>query len=319
MNANARRLVRSAISLIFAAGLIALFFGFVSPAARAESRPAPPPQRPEMPEALMIPEDDAVVTIDGNCDYGTEYAEALQLDFEDAYATSGTIYLKQGGDYLYACLAGVTGGNDSRFARVYLDTDNERETWSESDDIGLQVDFDDGALSSYSGAGGYPGGYNPATIPGWTAAATEVDMDQAEFQIPITLTGGLCGKSFGLAVYHHHVDGSGDDYGWPSNTYYDYPNSWTASRFAAPPCSGGYITIPQDDEAATLDGSCDSGVEYGEALSFDFTEAGGAISTVYLKQDMYNLFVCMTGTQGTFDERYAAPLSGHRQRAGNLV
>ena len=46
------------------------------------------------------------------------------------------------------------------------------------------------------------------------------------------MTGGACGQPFGLAVYHHWLTGVGVDFGWPSNHWYDQPQTWTEVQLA---------------------------------------------------------------------------------------
>lgn len=186
------------------------------------------------PNQITIPYGDTPVTIDGQCDPG-EYREAVSLPFADAYEVTGTVYLKHDDTDLYVCMLGAAGSFDQRFARVYLDTDNAAEPWAQGDDLAFQVDIADGAMSSFKGTGAAHG-YTSTTLTGWTAAATWGNFEAAEYRLSIALTQSWCSVPFGMAIYHHWVGGVGNDYGWPSNQYYDQPHTWATVNLDSPPC-----------------------------------------------------------------------------------
>ncbi len=139
------------------------------------------------------------------------------------------------------------------------------------------MDIEDDQRSSYRGAGGYPGGYNPATIPGWTANASSVDMDMAEYQVPLTLTGGTCGSQFGLALYHHDVDYADEMYGWPESGYFDGPFTWRGAKLEYSPCPAADLSL---EKSAAPDP-----VEVGAELTYQLTvtnQSGNASAGVLL-------------------------------------
>jgi hypothetical protein len=182
------------------------------------------------------------VKVDGACDPQVEYADASFFDYPDAFQTTGRVYLKHDDHYLYVCLRGAAGQLKSRFASIYLDADNLGEVFATTDDISLRANIVDGTTSAFRGSGG-PNGYVPAFLPGWSAATSAGNADVAEYAIPLMLTGGTCGSPFGLASYHHWVQQVGDDYGWPSNHFFDQPQTWATVAFADAPCtpSGGLV------------------------------------------------------------------------------
>ncbi|MFN8597864.1 MAG: hypothetical protein U0559_16985 [Anaerolineae bacterium] len=187
------------------------------------------PARPAGP--LQIPIGTAPSKFDGQCptgQVGTEWGDALAVNYPDLQGISGTVLLKHDNNYLYVCLQVATGTSPNRFASVYLDTLDTRSHFAGPTDYGLRANILTGTLSSAKGTGS--GGYTPTTLNGWsagTAAGSIAPFDGAEYQIPIALTGGACGLPFGLAVYHHWVLGSGaTDFGWPSNHWYDQPQTW---------------------------------------------------------------------------------------------
>ncbi len=49
---------------------------------------------------------------------------------------------------------------------------------------------------------------------------------------------GLCGRFFGIGVYHHWFSAVGDDYGWPSNQFFDQPGTWQLAKLqGVQPCA----------------------------------------------------------------------------------
>ncbi len=179
--------------------------------------------------AIIIPYGANPVNLDGVCDYSFEYYDALSFLYNDA-TISGTVFLKQDAANLYVCMEGSLGAYSQRFVSVYLDTDNGQEDWAQGDDYALRVEIITGTLSSWAGTG-VPNGYASASLEGWTAAPHQNNSDYAEYKIPIALTGGTCNAPFGIAVYHHWVNlGSGDDYGWPSNQWFDQPQTWKTAQ-----------------------------------------------------------------------------------------
>lgn len=182
------------------------------------------PQRPR-PNATLIPLDRSTVTLDAACNAGTEYKDAAVLTYSDVSGQPGTLYLKHDGNWLYVCVVGPIGTDLRRWYAVQLDTDNGSEPQAQSNDIGLLVTLRTGSASAVAGTGA--GGYAPASIVGWSARVVSGANDIAEYRIPIALTGGApCYEVFGMSVYHYWLRTNGDDYGWPSNQWWDQPQTW---------------------------------------------------------------------------------------------
>lgn len=203
-------------------------------------------------DIITIPQDDNAVKLDGVCDVSSEYSEALAFQFTDA-TVSGTVYLKQEATHLFVCLEGILGTDPRRFASVYLDTDNGREKWAEGDDYSLRVDIITRTESSWVGTG-VSNGYTATTLADWTAVTARGDYDVAEYKIPITLTGGICNAPFGIAVYHHWVEYTGDDYGWPSPEWFDQPQTWQTAEFETPPCPNADLSLTKYDDPDPVTG-----------------------------------------------------------------
>jgi len=231
--------------------LIALLGIFTAgPTGRTGASSIPDEGQPAAPhhtrDIITIPQDDNSVTLDGVCDVSSEYSEALAFPFTDT-TVSGTVYLKQEATHLFVCLEGVLGTDPRRFASVYLDTDNGREKWAEGDDYSLRVDIITGTESSWAGTG-VSNGYTATILADWTAVTARGDYDVAEYKIPITLTGGICNAPFGIAVYHHWVEYTGDDYGWPGQEWFDQPQTWQTAEFKAAPCPSADLSLTKYDD-----------------------------------------------------------------------
>lgn len=187
------------------------------------------------PTATVIPLSETTPLIDGVCEPKNEYADAQAFSFSDWGSFPGTVYLKQTASDLYVCMNGAVGRLNERFFSVYLDRNNGREGFAGPEDYGLRVAVANSANSTVQGTGS--GNYTPLSgVTGWTAQATSVNSEQAEWRIPISLVSQTCGANFGLAVYHHWLTQTGDDYGWPSNQFYDRPDTWQEVSLAAPNC-----------------------------------------------------------------------------------
>ena len=152
MHRNQHRLVHFTTILITGVGLVIFFFWFISRPALAEYKTTPSstfslePSSPEQ-APMIIPLAQNGITLDGNCDSGIEYADALALDFADAGGVTGTVYLMHNSDNLFVCMVGAQGTYASRYGRVYLDTDNGQEAYSGPEDYGLQVTIEDSSIS----------------------------------------------------------------------------------------------------------------------------------------------------------------------------
>jgi hypothetical protein len=232
--------------------LFALALLIASPAA-ASAAPADssPTSALTAPQARIVIPLGATAKPDGRCDPRAEYGDAATFSFTDAFGVVGTVYLKHDGTNLYVCMMGAAGSFGQRFARVYLDSDNGRETYAEADDYAFQADFASGGRSSYKGTG-VPNGYTPISLPGWSAGTATGNADIAEYALPLNLIGGLCGAPFGVAVYHHWVQRVGDDYGWPSNQFFDQPKTWQEAMLGNAPCAGKIAYVYYGNTASAL-------------------------------------------------------------------
>jgi uncharacterized repeat protein (TIGR01451 family) len=203
-------------------------------------------------QPIYIPEATQSISLDGVCDQ-SEYSDASELLFSD-YGISGTVYLKHDSTNLYVCMKGK-GSSDmlnNRFASVYLDPENDSGSFADKADYALRVEIITGTLSSAVGTGS--GNYTPAEITGWSAAANfdeKYSTDSAEYKIPLTLAGGRCDANFRIAVYHHWLYGTGNDYGWPSNHWYDSPQTWQLAALVNSPCAKGTIAYVYKNDLAT--------------------------------------------------------------------
>ncbi|MBV7330099.1 DNRLRE domain-containing protein [Chloroflexi bacterium TSY] len=207
---------------------------------------APPTQ------AITIPQSATVIDVDGFCNTDVEYRDALQVQYGDFNGQIGTIYLQHSNKYLFVCVRGPNGVRDDRFFRLYLDIDHGQEQFAEEDDIGLELGPLTQAKRDVIGTG--RGNYLPTTFPFTWLGSARVDvsndvniMDEAEYQVPLPAFERYCGASFGIAVYHHWMQAVGDDYGWPTNMFYDQPVTWVDATLAGRDCPRR-IQVYQVDE-----------------------------------------------------------------------
>jgi uncharacterized repeat protein (TIGR01451 family) len=231
MHAKVWRLsrTRSVLSYAAAAGIAAVLLLALVAAQPAAAQGVSP-------DVTTIPASQTLPNLDGNCDGRTEYGDAVMLNYDDAFGATRQVYLKHAAGNLYVCVTGVPGTLKDRFFRVYADPENGNEAYASANDLAFQVDVTTGALSAYRGTG-VVNGWTAATVPGWEAkAAYGANGESAEFRIPLNLVNDACGKLSGLAVYHHWVRGPGDDYGWPSNQWYDQPKTWEDVLYGGASC-----------------------------------------------------------------------------------
>lgn len=208
--------------------------------------PQTTPAAPNLPNAstaiLDIPNGKFPPFIDGKCT-PNEYQDALQLSFLDGNGAPATVWLLYNGDNFYVCLQAQPGAFPARFARVYLDPqgDGVSYLYASKGDFAFQVNFLDNTRSSYRGSD-VPNGWtlDPALTSFWEGYATSDELgDVVEYSLSTGRLGfGRCSSIFGLAIYHHWFSAVGDDYGYPSNQWFDQPRTWALGRLLGSPCSG---------------------------------------------------------------------------------
>jgi len=230
------------LTLIALLGLALISSASVSGASPMPAGEAAPAVSPLQPQTVVTIPYAVGNEVDGVCG-SLEYSGARVVGFTDAGDVEGVVYLQRDDNALYVCMIGAKGTKAERFASVYLDTDNGREAWAEEDDYSLRVSIVTGTASSLAGTT-TPNGYYSTTLSGWYAR-THVDSgyEVAEYSIPLGLTGGECDAPFGLAVYHHWLEYTGDDYGWPSNQYFDQPQTWQEVVFEDAPCPTADLSV----------------------------------------------------------------------------
>ncbi len=188
---------------------------------------------------LVIPRTQQAVTLDGNCN---EYGDALVESYADASNSTGKVYLKHDGEQLYVCVAAAPGKLENRFESVYLDPQGDGSTYefAQKDDYSLRVEIPTSNRSTLVGSG-VANGYTPAPAfdAVWNGKATVTPNGESiEYSISLgRFKLGDCGALFGLAAYHHWISAVGDDYGWPSNQFFDQPRTWKLMQLANGPCS----------------------------------------------------------------------------------
>ena len=198
-----------------------------------------PPRDPDKGRVLQIPKGKAS-EIDGVC---TDYTDAQSEAFADGGGITSTVYFKHDGSYLYVCMVATLSKNNERFGRLYLDPqgDGSSYTFADKTDYALQVNLDS-SNKSFHGTGVSNGYDNDTLIPafwdGKYAISPTGGNEDFEYRVSLgRFKMGDCGQTFGIAAYHHWFSAVGDDYGYPSNQWFDQPGTWAAATLLSPPCS----------------------------------------------------------------------------------
>jgi hypothetical protein len=277
------------LTLALAALLLAAAFAFPGAKPVAADYAAQAASQPAAPSGILdIPSGKIPHEIDGVC--GTdEYLEAVEVTFLDGDGKPATVKLVHDGDYLYVCMQAQPGTYDARFGRVYLDPqgDGASYVYARQDDRAFQVDVLNSARSSYRGSD-VPNGWvaDPASDSFWDGKATfDAQGETVEYRLSMGRLGfGECESLFGLAVYHHWFSAVGDDYGYPSNQWFDQPRTWSLARLLGAPCvppaSGkiAYVFRGREVDAAsfynllTANGYTVTLVPLGDILTTDFSQ-----------------------------------------------
>jgi len=180
---------------------------------------------------------------DGACTKA-EYVSGLFVDFADGPGGIGTgsVYLVHDANYLYMCITSPMGTDKARFDSLYVDPqgDGTTYTFAQQDDLSLRLDY---AIptnqTTFRGTGVINGWQDSSAADNslWSGAATTGNFDVAEYTLPLAnFKINVCSTIFGLAGYHHWFSGTGDDYGWPSNHYFDQPGTWQPVVLDSPAC-----------------------------------------------------------------------------------
>ena len=242
---SARRVIIPLVTLVLA--LASVMLVALPPALAAPSMPATLPgagasgAQASAATPITIPLVASPVIYDGGCSTD-EYASALLEQFQEydasglPYSSMSDVYLQHDNAYLYVCMRAKVGLNTPNdLASVYVDTDYGRESLATYDDLSLIVN---GSQITTTVRGTGAGGYMASSLSGWDAKSLFGNNHEFEYKIPISAltTGGLCNRTFGMAVYHLWLNFGGNDYGWPSNQWYDQPQTWQAVQLENPSC-----------------------------------------------------------------------------------
>jgi hypothetical protein len=235
-----------AIGLLFTVLLLAVSAASAqpigSPLDQTGARPTGALLIPKVPDAVGPP------AVNGKCD-DVAYTYGITVPYSDSGGATGFVHLLHNANNLYVCLQAPPGQFKDRFASVYLDTDNGKETFAEAEDYGLKAMISGGATSSFKGDG--LGGYVAYTLNGWSASTASGTNDVAEYAIGNSLTGGACGGPFGLSVRHQQVELATDDFGWPDGGAFNKPDTWQEVQLDQQTCGSGKIAYVYRHDTAT--------------------------------------------------------------------
>jgi uncharacterized repeat protein (TIGR01451 family) len=202
----------------------------VAPTAAAQAADGP----------LTITLTQQVPKIDGLC---TDYTDTVAQSFDDGGGAQGTVFIKHDGTNLYVCMQAKPGTFKDRFGSLYLDPqgDGAGYEFAKADDYSLRVNIPGTTRQSLHGTGVANGYVADASVDTfWNGAATtNAERDSAEWSVSLgRFRLGLCGRVFGIAAYHHWFSAIDDDYGWPSNRFFDQPGTWQLAKLqGVQPCA----------------------------------------------------------------------------------
>ena len=275
------RIARITTILALLTLVFAVFGGDFSPPARAADPGGP---------TLAIPLSQTTPKIDGLC---TDYDAAVKETFADGGGSTGTVSVQHDGNYIYVCMQGAAGSNKERFGSLYLDPQGDGSSYqfAAKDDYALRVGIPGTSMTSYNGSNVANGYTVNNVIPGfWDgAAATTPNFDAVEYRVSIgRFKLGDCGKLFGIAAYHQWFATTGDDYGWPSNQYFDQPRTWRLATLANGPCSS---TEPRGKIAYVFRGRAESTTSFynlltGAGYSVTLVPLGDVVTTNFTSFDL---------------------------------
>lgn len=278
----------------------------------AAARPGLPlaPTAVNSPSLITIPFIQTVqVSVNGSCDK-SEYGGAAAFSFADGTEVSGnnngTVYLMTDGSSLYVCMVGTTGTLAARFGALYLDPQGNGSSYvfAQQDDFQLTVNLPDltGATHTTYRGNGAANGYtpDPTLNPVWSGVATTGISDQVEYKIPLKdFNLNSCYGIFGLAVYHHWFAGTGNDYGWPSNQWFDQPRTWQLATLGSHGCGNGTAgKIAYVYRGNTLDAASFYSLLTGASYTVDLVPLSAVLTTDF---SLYDLIVIADDT-GSLDQ-----------------
>jgi uncharacterized repeat protein (TIGR01451 family) len=275
---------RIVVSLALCALLLPALTGTPASATRAaQTQPQASVQA-----ALTIPSGQNPVELDGICS-DEEYGDAISQTFDDA-GEQGQVLLKHDGQMLYVCIRAQPGTFDERFASVYLDPqgDGADYQFAQEDDYSLRVPIPGNTNTSLSGTG-VANGYtqNTAIDDFWQGvAATGEAGESIEYSISVgRFFLGNC-QLFGIAAYHHWVTAVGDDYGWPSNRFFDQPRTWRIAQLEDPGCTDRDGRIAYVYRGDTADATSFFNFLTGNGYAVDLVPLGNVLSTDFSQYDL---------------------------------
>lgn len=249
---------------------------------------APPAPAASLQGVLTIPASQNPVEVDGFCS-PNEYGDVTPEAFDDAGGT-GQVYLKHDGTTLYVCVQAQPGSFAERFGSVYLDPQGDGASYdfAQQDDYALRVNLSNSARSSFNGTGVANGYVANSGIDGfWDGKATATAEGEAiEYGLSIGRFFLEECQVFGLAGYHHWVKAVGDDYGWPSNRFFDQPGTWQLVQLANPDCTDRSGTIAYVYRGNTEDRTSFSDLLTARGYSVVPIPLGDVLSTDFATYDL---------------------------------
>jgi uncharacterized repeat protein (TIGR01451 family) len=279
---------------------------FLSPTSPGSAADTPGPAAPGGANVFVIPPLlSGSPKVDGFCDEYPGLGAAVQT-FSDGNGVTSKIYFIYSADLLYVCMQGSLGSFRDRFGRLYIDpqADGSGYVYANQGDLGFQVNIPGTTRSSYRGNGSPNGWTVDATLDGkWqgvsSTGAVAPTGDSVEYALQFNaLNFGINCSLFGMAIYHHWFASVGNDYGWPSNQYFDQPRTWQIAQLGGPRCEPASGRIAYVFRGNTLDASSFFNLLTSHSYTVDLVPLTSILTTDF---SVYKLILVADDT-GSLDQ-----------------
>lgn len=171
----------------------------------------------------------ATPTLDGLCTdagYNNEL-DPITLRYTGVISTAQVHFARGGDSAVWACFSGLQiGSRTDSFVGIRDDVDNSGGPWATVNDVGFFVGRDGVAFTA---RGDGVGGFTTDAVPDGLTAAVSQDtasgLWNAEMRIDESKLGGWNHLSK-WKVSHYWRNFVGDDTVWPTNAFWNVPNTW---------------------------------------------------------------------------------------------
>ena len=177
--------------------------------------------------------------------------------------------------------------------------DGSSYIYSQQDDYAFHSSTT-GALSSFHGSG-VANGYlpDPSLDPFVLTGASTAGGDGFEYRVDLQGLGfGYDCSLFGIATYHHWFAFTGDDYGWPSNQWFDQPRTWVLAKVETPRCTD----LPAGKIAYVYRGNAEDASDYNLLVDAQYTVSLVPLSSILTTDFSFFDLILIADDTGSLDQ-----------------